>query len=109
MPREAGAGGAGVLLAVEVEDGLAQTEVARRPGVGPRQVAREEPLRRPLTDARKGDERGLDLLVGQDGQRVEVELGRARPMTYSALRRENPSATSSPDRASARRSRVGNA
>lgn len=69
--------GARIRDSVELEDGFAEAEVARRPGFRAGEVAGEEPVGRPLADSGKRDEGGLHLLVGQERERVEVEL-RAR-------------------------------
>ena len=71
---EPGADGLHV-LSVEPRDRLLQRQVARRPRGRPREVARQEPLRRPRAEAAPGDDRRPHLVVGQRGERVEVEVG----------------------------------
>ena len=63
VPGEALTGGARVLLAVEMENRLAQAEIAGGPGVGAGEVARQEPLRGPFSDSREGDQARLHVLV----------------------------------------------
>src|SRR4029078_10924396 len=63
-----------VLVTIERRDRLAHAEVTGRPRVWPGEMAREEPVRSPLAEpAHAGDPR-LDLVVGQPGQCVEVEI-----------------------------------
>ena len=80
-------------VSVERLDRLAQAEVAGRPGARPREVAREEPVDRPLADAADRLQLALDLLVGQRRDARQSSPARAIPSTYSALRREKPVAT----------------
>src|SRR4029078_6612207 len=63
-----------VLRAVEVEHRLAQAEVACRPGVGPGEMTREEPLRRPLADAGEGGQRCFHVVIRESGNCPEVEV-----------------------------------
>ena len=65
-------------------------QVAGRPGVRAREVAGEEPVGRPLAEAAQRDEPRLHLVVGQRGEPCRSRSLRARPSTYSALRREKP-------------------
>ena len=65
----------GPSVQVERRHGLPEGEVARRPGARPPEVAGEEPVRRPLADAGQGGELGLDLVVRERGERVEVDRG----------------------------------
>src|SRR5947208_1746135 len=62
-------------IAVEVGDRLAQPDVADGPGARSREVAREEPLRRPLADSAQLDEARLHLFVGKRREPVEVNVG----------------------------------
>ena len=86
-----------------------QRDVAGRPRARAREMPSEEPVGRPLADPAERDEALLHLVVGQRGELVQVDSARARPSTYSALRREKPSADSSSSLAVASRSRGGNA
>src|SRR5947208_266160 len=63
-----------LIRTIERGDGLAQSEVAPRPGLRPREVAREEPVGGPLAEAALRDELRLHLLVRQTGERGEVEV-----------------------------------
>jgi hypothetical protein len=72
---EAVAGGARVLLTVEMENGLTETEVAGRPGVRTREVAGQEPVGGPFADTGNRDEPGLHLVVRQGREPVEIEVG----------------------------------
>src|ERR1700756_5207391 len=54
---------------------LPQGEVAGRPGVGAAEVAREEPVRRPLAEPAQGGELLLPLVVGEKRQPLEVDVG----------------------------------
>src|SRR4029078_809950 len=77
-----------VLVTIERRDRLAHAEVTGRPRVWPGEMAREEPVRSPLPhaahrgDARHdpaagpahGDGPRLDLVAGQPGKSVEVEI-----------------------------------
>ena len=95
-----------------VEDGgrLAQAEVAGGPRARAREVAGEEPLGRPRAEAAERRDRGAHLVVAERAASPSRSRSeRASPTTYSALRREKPSATSSASLAAATRSRVGNA
>jgi len=58
---------------VERDDGLAQREVAGRPGARAREVAGEEPVGRPFAEAANGHEPGLHLVVGKTGQPLELD------------------------------------
>ena len=64
----------GPAFAVEAGDRLPDSEVARRPGPGPREVAGEEPVGSPLADSRQRSQRVLDLVVGQSSEAAEVEI-----------------------------------
>src|SRR5262249_14447992 len=52
-------------VTIERRDRLAQTEVARRPGLRPGEMAREVPVGGPLAEAANGHERRFDLVVGK--------------------------------------------
>ena len=94
---------------VTIERGhrLPQSQVAGGPGVRPREVAGEEPVRRPLAEPAERDEPGGHLLVGQRCESSRSRSLRARPTTYSALRVEKPTPISSSSLACATRSRSG--
>ena len=95
---------------IEIRHRLAQREVAPRPRVRPGEVAREEPVGRPLADARAA-RRAAPSPRRREAPRARARSRseRASPTMYSALRREKPSAKSSSSVAAASRSRVGNA
>ena len=59
---------------VEIERRLAEHEVAGRPGVRPGEVAREEPLGGPRAEAALRGDRRAHLVVGQQRERVEVDV-----------------------------------
>src|SRR4051812_27881125 len=65
------------LVRVEREHSLAQAEVTRRPGVRPRQVAREEPVGAPFSEPAQRGQARFHLVVRQDAERVEIDV-RAR-------------------------------
>ena len=99
-------------FAVEARDRLAHAEVARRPGAGPREVAGEEPVGRPLADPRQRGQRGLDLVVGQAARaRPRSRSLRARPIDVLGLAAREAERDSSSGSARgqplARRERVG--
>src|SRR5581483_9960225 len=58
-------------LTIEGGHRLAQAEVAPGPGTRPREVAGEEPVRRPLAEAALRDDLRAHLLVGELAQRLE--------------------------------------
>src|SRR5439155_6818870 len=60
---------------VEREHSLAQAQVARRPGFGAREMPGEKPVRAPLAQSPQRRDPRLDLVVRQQGQLVEVEVG----------------------------------
>src|ERR1044071_291193 len=72
---EAGARGPLVGVAVEVRDRLAQTDVSNRPRARTREMPGEEPLSRPFADPAKRDELRLHLLVRENRESVEVDVG----------------------------------
>src|SRR6185437_5614682 len=76
---EARAGGADVDVTIERAHGLAQGEVARRPGVGTAEIAGEEPVRGPLAEPAQRGQPGLDLVFGQERQAFETEVGASEP------------------------------
>src|SRR3954467_584559 len=76
---EAFARRADVDVTIEPAHGLAQGEVSGRPGTRPAEVAREEPVRRPLAEPTQRGQLRLHLVVGEDGQRREVEVGAREP------------------------------
>src|SRR6266511_5126881 len=61
-------------LTVKVRHRLAQSDVADRPRARSREMPRQEPLGRPLTDSAQRDELRLHLLIRQHREGVEVEL-----------------------------------
>src|SRR5439155_24267115 len=60
---------------IEGGDRLAQAEVAGRPGLRPRKVAGEIPVRRPLAEPADRDDPLLHLVVGQPSELPVVGLG----------------------------------
>ena len=62
---------------------------------GPREVAGEEPVGGPLAEPAQRGERALTSSSGSAASASRSRSLRARPTTYSALRREKPSAKSS--------------
>ena len=60
---------------VTIERGhrLPQSQVAGRPGVRPREVAREEPVDRPFADSGQRREPSSHFVVRQPAKRAEVE------------------------------------
>src|SRR5213076_2936513 len=59
---------------IERGDRLPQSQVARGPRARAGQVARKEPVRRPLAEAALGDEPRLHVVVRQQRERVEIEI-----------------------------------
>src|SRR5205085_3161143 len=76
---EVPARGAGVLVTIERLDGPPQDEVAGGPGLGAAEVACEVPVRTPLAEPTHRDEPPLDLVAGQRGERVEIEVAARDP------------------------------
>src|SRR6185312_817214 len=76
---EACACGADVHITIERAYGSAQREVTGRPGARAAEVAREEPVRRPLAEPAQRGKPRLDLLVGLEGQSDEIEVGAREP------------------------------
>src|SRR5690348_5658528 len=58
---------------------LAQREVAGRPRAWTPEVAGEEPVGRPLAATTNGDDPLLHLVVGEQGEVSEVEVGARKP------------------------------
>ena len=80
---------------VERRNGLAQAEVAGRPGARPGQVAGKEPVDRPLADPGQRGQAGRISSSGSSRKPSKSRSDRATPRMYSALRTENPSERSS--------------
>ena len=74
-------------ITIERSDRPAQCQVARGPCVRPREMAREEPVRRPFAEPAQGDETRVHVVV-REGTRARPGRGRLRASsrTYSALR-----------------------
>ena len=106
---EAVARRARVLVAVEVEHRLAQAEVARRPGVGPGEMAprNHSAVHSPIPG--RAVSASFTSSSGSAASARRSRSLRAMPIAYSAFRREKPSARISSGSASAIRSRVGKA
>src|SRR3954465_10961391 len=64
---------------VEIERNLAQRDVADGPGRRPGEMTREEPLRRPGTEAADRDDARTDVVVVQVRERVEIDVAARKP------------------------------
>src|SRR5947209_3136384 len=58
-----------------MNDGLTEPDVTRGPRPRAGEMPCEKPLSRPLADAAERDEPRLHVVVGEQGEAVEVDLG----------------------------------